>query len=195
MIGVFLDTETSGLNPFKHVPLEIALCLVDLFSGKELASFQTFMKVSDEEWAASDPIALKINGLKKEDLLHGVKREEAASAIEEIFRHFDISRDRAYFICQNPSFDRPFFAQIIPPYRQESLRLPYHWLDLASMYWAQFLVKKQKQSEFFLSVSKDSIAQEFGIPPEKSPHRAMNGVLHLLECYRKLVGFPMKDIF
>ncbi|EKE08172.1 MAG: hypothetical protein ACD_17C00306G0003 [uncultured bacterium] len=70
---------------------------------------------------------------------------------------------------------------------------PYHWLDLASMYWA-IAMKKATQNQgplpWVTGVSKDQIAAQYRLPEEKKPHRAMNGVEHLLLCYEAIVGFP-----
>ena len=190
MLGVFLDTETSGLDPFVHVPLELGFVIVDLLSGKELASYEAVLRVSDEEWASRDPNSGEVHGFGRKDLESGVTLSEAAEKIESIFSACGITNDRAFFICQNPSFDRPFFSSIIPQYRQEALCWPYHWLDLASMYWALHMAEKQKKSPYNCVVSKDAIARDLSLPPENRPHRAMNGVRHLLACYERLVGFP-----
>ena len=190
MLGIFLDTETTGLDPFVHVPLELGIAVVDLLSGKELAAYHTLLSVSDQEWAARDPKSIEINGHSWKELGSGVSRSEAATKIEMVFADLGLTNDRAVFICQNPSFDRPFFAQIVPQYRQEKLSWPYHWLDLASMYWALRVVQRQKTTPFHLVVSKDTIAKEMGLPPEERPHKAMNGVRHLKACYERLVGFP-----
>ena len=190
MLGVFLDTETSGLDPFVHVPLELAFVIVDLFSGRELAAYETLLQVDNEAWVSRDVNSVAINGLTREELDRGSTRSQAAKEIEGLFSDHHINNDRAFFICQNPSFDRPFFSQIVPPYRQEALGWPYHWLDLASMYWALVMMKQQEGAPFGLKVSKNSIASSLGLPPEATPHRAMNGARHLLECYEHLVGFP-----
>ena len=34
MLGIFLDTETNGLNPFVHSVLEIAFKIINLSNGK-----------------------------------------------------------------------------------------------------------------------------------------------------------------
>lgn len=190
MLGVFLDTETSGLDPFAHVPLELAFVIVDLVSGQELCSYDTLFQVSEEEWASRDLTSVAVNGLTREDLAKGIVPSRAMNEIEALFSNYQINNDRAFFICQNPSFDRPFFSKIIPSYRQEMLRFPYHWLDLASMFWAVQGVKKQMKEPFYVRVSKDTIAKALGLAPEETPHRAMNGVRHLLVCYKHLVGFP-----
>ena len=191
MIGVFLDTETSGLDPYIHTVIELAFVIVDLHSGKELASWETPIKVSQADWDKCDKKSLLINGMTREALSGGLDFEEARARIEEIFLQHDIIQGCAVFICQNPSFDRPFFSKIIPTYRQEELHFPYHWFDLASMYWALVLSKRQNAPDMTYSFSKDTIASDCGLPPEERPHRAMNGVRHLLLCYEKLVGFGL----
>jgi oligoribonuclease len=189
MIGVFLDTETSGLDPYVHTVLEVAFVLVDLYSGREIASWESPIAISQQDWDKCDKKSLLINGITREVLSAGLSLSQVRSCIEEIYRKNGIIQNRAVFICQNPSFDRPFFSQIIPTYRQEEMNFPYHWFDLASMYWALVLSKRQTNSAMAYSFSKDAIAEDCGLPPEGRPHRAMNGVRHLLLCYEKVVGF------
>jgi DNA polymerase-3 subunit epsilon/oligoribonuclease len=54
------------------------------------------------------------------------------------------------------------------------------------MYWALNL----KTSNKFAGFSKDQIAKSLNLPPEEKPHKAINGVNHLILCYKHLVGFP-----
>ena len=189
MLGVFVDIETSGLDPFIHVPIDIGLVVVDLATGRELSSYETLLSVTEEEWQAKDPSSSEIHGISFEQLVgEGISRTSAAKAIEGLLTSLQITNETAFFICQNPSFDRPFFAKIIPQYRQEALRWPYHWLDLASMYWA--LIAGQGSAQGSVCVSKNVIASALGLPPEERPHRAINGVRHLISCYERLVGYP-----
>lgn len=189
MKGVFLDTETTGLDPFVHVPVEIAFIIVDLCTGTEFATYEALLQVSDEAWMSRDVKSVDIHGLTKKELDIGATRSQVVKEIEALFLDHRITNDQAFFICQNPSFDRPFFSQIIPPYRQESLLWPYHWLDLASMYWAAQGKNLQQNDPFNIRVSKDSIARALGLEAESMPHRAINGARHLLSCYTRLVGF------
>ena len=190
MLGVFIDTETSGLDPFIHVPIDLGLVVVDLITGREEASYETLLSVTDEEWHAKDPNSAAIHGITFEQLVAGIPRAAAAVAIERLLLPLGVTNDRAFFICQNPSFDRPFFAKIISQYHQEALQWPYHWLDLASMYWALVITQGRQPPSASIRVSKDAIASALGLPPEKRPHRAINGVRHLISCYERLVGFP-----
>ena len=194
MLGIFLDTETNGLNIRKHVILELALKIVDLETGQEKAAYETLLSVTEDEWARSDPASLKVNGFTREKTLGGITRSALREELLILFHRWDIKRGKAVFICQNPSFDRVFFGQIVNPDEQEKLLWPYHWLDLASMYWAKAIQEGTTDPEKFPWVtgfSKDKIASACNLPPEEKPHRAMNGVNHLILCYETVVGFPL----
>ncbi len=193
MLGVFLDTETNGLNASIHKLLEIAYVLIDLETGEEKARYQAVVHQSAAVWATSDPESLKITAFRWEEVERGEDASEIARVITEMFKRHNIQRKKAVFICQNPSFDRVFFGQLIDANAQEALRWPYHWLDLASMYWALAMDGAKLRGELLpwkTGFSKDSIAKRYKLAPERKPHRAMNGVEHLVLCYTAVVGFP-----
>lgn len=193
VIGVFLDTETNGLNPKFHKVVEIAFKIVDLSTSSIKQEYQALIALSMEAWGRSDPESLCINGFTWDEVAKGCTQRHASQAIIDIFTRWDVRHKKAVFICQNPSFDRIFFSQLIDFDTQELFHWPYHWLDLASMYWALTLSKaKQHQGPFpwETGFSKDLIASQYKLPAEAKPHRAMNGVNHLLLCYSAVVGFP-----
>ena len=192
MLGVFLDTETNGLNAFKHRVLEIAFKIVNLKTGEMKEAYQTVILQPENIWKSSDPSSLKVNGFTYDKLLKGKRADLAATEITNILQRNGIRRGEAVFICQNPSFDRIFFSQLVDPDIQESLNWPYHWLDLASMYWAVSMRRGKENPQHFPWVtgfSKDRIASVYHLPSEQQPHQAMNGVDHLLLCYEKVIGF------
>jgi oligoribonuclease len=197
VLGIFLDLETTGLNPVKHRAIDIALQIIDLYSGEKKASYESIIYQPQEIWAQSEPESLAINGFTRAKVTAGKSEPEIAQEIISIINNLSIKRGMAVFICQNPSFDRAFFSQLIDVDLQEEFKWPYHWLDFASMYWA--LNIKEMIEEEMLSLrsalSKDDIAKSYGLPPEEQPHRAMNGVSHLILCYKTVVGFPLlKDV-
>lgn len=192
MLGIFLDTETSGLNPQKHCILEIAFKIIDLLSGEMTFSYEAIIAQSRLQWEKSDPQSLAVNHFTWEEISSGIPPEEVGGAIVTIFAQNHVKKGQAVFICQNPSFDRSFFSQLVDPDLQEALDWPYHWLDFASMYWALHIDKEPHPWQ--TGVSKDKISEAYDLPPEKKPHRAMNGVNHLLQCYEAVVGFPNKII-
>jgi DNA polymerase-3 subunit epsilon/oligoribonuclease len=188
MLGVFLDTETNGLDPFKHKIIEIAFKIVDLELGTEVAVYESVVALAREDWKMSNPESLSINGFSWEMTLEGRDRSRVAEELSALFKAHTIIRGEAIFICQNPSFDRAFFLQVLSSEEQDALCLPYHWLDLASMYWA--LAIGHIPRPWVTGCSKDQIAASLHLPSEEYPHRAMQGVDHLLQCYEHLVGFP-----
>ncbi len=195
MLGIFLDTETNGLDPYTHRTLEIAFQIIDLYSGDIKSSFQTMISQDIEIWKKSDLDSLKVNGITWERVAKGKPEKEVSEEIITLFNQENIRRNKAVFICQNPSFDRAFFSQIIPIEIQEVLKWPYHWLDLASMYWANCMSNAKKEKTAFpweIGFSKDTIAAKYALPIEEKPHRAMNGVNHLILCYAAVVGFPFR---
>ncbi len=191
MLGIFLDSETNGLDPKKHQILEIAFQIQDMYSGEKKETFHSLVAPSLESWKKTDSTSLTINGFSWEELQNAPSPMEVAEAIKACFKRHKIHRKTAVFICQNPSFDRAFFAGLIPTDTQELLEWPYHWLDLASMHWA-LRIKQGEKLPWETGLSKDKIAASLGLPKEVSPHRALNGMLHLLLCYEKLVGFLKK---
>jgi DNA polymerase-3 subunit epsilon/oligoribonuclease len=193
VIGIFLDTETNGLNAQVHKILEIAFKFVDLNTGTILHSYQSLIAQPLQFWKKSDPTSLSINGFTWEEIQKGKAAQHVSQDILDLFATYGIKRKKAVFICQNPSFDRIYFSQLIDVDTQEMLQWPYHWLDLASMFWA-LSMEKAKQglgpAPWEIGCSKDTIAAYCLLPPEEKPHRAMNGVEHLLLCYQSVVGFP-----
>jgi oligoribonuclease len=191
VLCIFLDTETNGLNPFKYQLLEIALAIIDAETGTRYETYESVIQQPRATWDNSLPESLKVNGFTWEEVEKGRPLNEVASAIETLFTRHSIRRGEAVFICQNPSFDRAFFSQLFSTEKQEALQWPYHWLDLASMYWSYALLGK-KVMPWKTGYSKDKIAAVFGLPSEKQPHRARNGMEHLLQCYTACVGFPKR---
>lgn len=191
MLAIFLDIETTGLDPQVHRTIDLAFRIVDFNSYKIIESYQNVVKLKYKEWLNHDPVSLEINGYTWDIVSEGIDPNLVAEEIIEIFTKHKIIRGNSVFICQNPAFDRVFWTQLIPIPKQEELEWPYHWLDLASMYWALLLEQCNKENKAFpsnMTLSKNEIAERFGIPPESSPHRAMNGVDHLMACYEAVLN-------
>lgn len=192
MLAIFLDIETTGLDPFVHKAIEIAFKIVDLSTGEELAAYSTIVKQPLEVWEKRDFKSIQINGFSWEKVQSGKLPVEVKQEIIRIFDRFSVGRKRFFFLCQNPSFDRNFFAQLIEVSVQEEKQWPYHWLDLASMYWALRVRNAQTNGSAMpetIDLSKNAVAEEYGLPAEEFPHGALNGVNHLILCYGKVIGF------
>jgi oligoribonuclease len=188
MLGIFLDTEANGLDFKKHKIIEIAYKIIDLLTGEEKATYQSIVLISEDDFKKSNPKSLEINGFTYDKIKKGKSIKNIFNEIVSSFKKNNINNDTSVFICQNPACDRIFFEQIINQETQEILNLPYHWLDLASMFWS--LTIHKNLLPWKIGFSKDTIATYYKLPPEEKPHQALNGVKHLLLCYEKVVGFP-----
>lgn len=193
MKAVFVDIETTGLDFDVHVAIDIAVIVVDLSTIDEKHTYTACITCDAKDWLFADPKALQVNGYSQDTFPSYSKPSwQVGKEIEEFLVQHEIVRGRSFFICQNPSFDRPFFLQLMSQDRMNELHMPYHWLDLASMYWIKFygsfypipsLDSPYKDLNYEISLSKDSIAYAFGIPPEPKPHKALMGAEHLIRCY------------
>lgn len=192
MLAIFLDIESSGLDPCRHHVLDIGLKVVDLSQeGMVRGNYQSIVKQPLLNWEKRDPLSMKINGYTWEQVCQGKEQATVGKEIQELLTSIPIERGKSMFICQNPGFDRAFFAQLVDVYLQEKLNWPYHWLDLASMFWLKECQQKMAKREKIpqeMSLSKNEIARVYGLPPEVEPHRAMNGVEHLIQCYQAVLG-------
>lgn len=194
MLIIFLDTETTGLNPEKHRAIEIAFKIVDTQNNKVLSSYSTLISQPVEIWAEADPQSLQFNQLSYETNLKGKSEKVVASDIMNDFHRADLRDKSGVFLCQNPSFDRVFFNQIISVEMQENLHWPYHWLDLASTFLAYRILKDREALRKLReeNLSKDQIAKYLNLSSEEKPHRAMRGVDHLMRCFEALLGLNWK---
>jgi DNA polymerase-3 subunit epsilon/oligoribonuclease len=191
MLAIFLDIETTGLDPYRHHAIDIGLKIVDVSTGETEAVYQSVLKIPPDAWEKRDLSSMAINGFTWEMVIQGKDPKVVREEIIQLFTQKGIERGKAVFICQNPAFDRAFFAQIIDIYTQERLNWPYHWLDLASMYWAHLAFESRERGTPFpktLNLSKNEIAKIYHLPVEEMPHRAINGVNHLILCYKAVVG-------
>lgn len=191
MLAIFLDMEATGLDPVRHAPIDIAFQVVDVTTGEIRGSYNRLIKQPREVWNRHDPISLQVNGYTWDQIQKGADPALVHDEIIAIFTQIGIVRGKAVFICQNPAVDRTFITQLIDVYTQERLHWPYHWLDLASMYWAMLCQKNKNEGLAFpekLNLSKNEIARSYGLPSEAEPHLAINGVRHLMECYQAVLG-------
>lgn len=192
MLGIFLDIEASGLDSCHHRVLDFAFKIVDLASGEELRTYNSIVKQSEKVWMERDPASIEINGFTWEKVLLGKEESMIRDDVIRIFSEVKITRGQAVFICQNPAFDKAFFSQLVGVYTQEQQQWPYHWLDLASMFWVLQIKNAREGKRDFPTethLSKNAIANYYDLPAEEHPHSALNGVNHLLLCYHRVVGF------
>ena len=178
---IFLDIETTGLDPAKDVPLEIAIMILNADDLSQIYSAEYLIKQDGVKLDKLGNIGTSVHGIDRRDLNEAYNPYQIFLAVNDAFTFMKISKDNAVFVCQNPSFDRQFFNQIFPEEYRISEGWPYHWLDLASMFWIT------EQLPEYMLLSKDNIAVKLDIPVEVKPHKAMQGVKHLIRCYIEMM--------
>lgn len=191
MQAIFLDIETTGLDPNRHRAIDIAFQIINLSTGKLTGNYQSIVRQPREIWDRCDPVSLEINGFTWEQVCTGKDPAVVGQEIIQLLTQLKTERGQSVFICQNPAFDRGFFTHFVDVYTQERLQWPYHWLDLASMYWALKAKNVAQHGVPFparMNLSKNEIAKTFNLPEEERPHRAMKGVEHLMMCYQVVLG-------
>mgnify|MGYP001362496129 CR=1 FL=1 len=196
MRAVFLDIETTGLDPLKHKIIDIAFFVIDLSTQKKRMFYQSVIHQSQDVWDLRDVNSTEFNGFTFAEVAEGKNAETVFQEIKQIFDEYQIKRGSSFFICQNPAFDRTFFSQLVSIPLQENFQWPYHWLDLASMYFALKFKDSLHHNIPFpedMSLSKNNIAERFNIPPENKPHKAAGGVRHLLQCFEALFNLHFTD--
>lgn len=196
MQAIFLDIETTGLDCTRHSPIDVALQVVDMTTRQRKASYQSLIKQPQRAWDLADPTSLLINGYTFDQISNGKEPSIAGKEVIDLFTSLGVERGKSVFICQNPAFDRGFFMQLVDVYTQEKLHWPYHWLDFASMYWSLLFKQTMHLNTKFpeqLNLSKNEIAKVYNLPEETTPHRAMQGVEHLMACYQAVFGIEFKD--
>lgn len=189
---IAIDTETTGLDPHQNAIVEIAMKIFDVSSGKLHDSYQSVIKLTDYDFTTASQRALEINGFtRKETDKKGKPKEQVINEICDFFLKNQVDRRNDAFLAWNATFDRGFFDALITSDLQSEKKIPYHWLDFPSMHHGIERVKiaTGKIASYCIPYRKDAVAKHYNLPPEEAPHRAMNGVDHMLLIYERVIGF------
>lgn len=116
---VFLDTETTGLDPYKHEIIEVAVLRPDLL-------WHTRIKPLNLDGA--QPRALEINGYRDHPELW-----DGAPIFTEVADQLVEQLTDCVIIGTNTQFDMNFITQALERCGIEDRRIAYHWIDLATL--------------------------------------------------------------
>lgn len=169
---VFLDLETTGLDPSRHGIVEIGAIFEN--DGKEAGAFQSLVNPGSGYEISSE--ALAVNGLS-------LKTIQAAPSIGAALREFD-KRVENYALLAgwNAKFDEAFLKAAYYKH-QIPWRFDYHVLDV----WALF---KHRQLKGILPMSLRSMSdiwEYIGMPgPVQQKHRALEDIKMTYSLYKAL---------
>lgn len=170
---LWMDVETTGLQPLKHEVIDLAFCLTDR-NGEIISEYATKIKPKYPEFG--DVQALSVNGF--------LRNRSTWSEAPDSFEAWDKVRvwwdglkqlERVYPAGWNPGFDLGFIRSDC---FEAGIQLYHHPLDLLSLVWFKLRdIDRPHLSDLcsLISISVDA--------PE---HTAVGDVKRCVECYRRL---------
>lgn len=166
-----IDLETTGLNPLTgHEVIELGAVVFNSDNTDQREDINVLIKPSHPE--LGDPKAFAVNGYNEDEW-------KLAEPIEVVLKDLEPVFSGAVFMSYNVTFDWAFMAKA---YHDAGIRDPFHYhrLDLMTMAWNAMPPGS--------SISLKSACQHFGIEPEPTVHRALNGAIKAFEVYKKIRG-------
>lgn len=179
---LFIDCETSGLDPAKNAMLEFAAELhVD---GVKVSEFSTGM------YDRRSPVslgALKVNGLKLAGLL--LLKNESEAVVELIDWLLSIKVQGPIYVCgHNVHFDISFLKALLAKYQLDGLDnvIGYHFLDTFSI--GSFLMSTGKLQTENNKVNLSALAKGLGLDVSQyKVHTATEDVRLTVDVYNSMV--------
>jgi len=170
---LFVDCETSGLEPTVQEILELAAVRVTHDFSREVGSFERKCRMQHPELAESK--ALEINRYSAEEWKY------ADPILLALVDYTDLVGDNECIVVgQNPSFDVGFLKEA---FKREGIPYPNtkYLLDTASIAWS-LCVRGHIDR-----INLETICKAYDIPNDGS-HRAMADVRRTMAAYRHLLG-------
>lgn len=176
---VFVDTETTGLDPRTHELLEIAFIRVsqDWQSG-EKPKFTILeewsKKVQPLNIATADSMSLRVNG-------YTVTGWKDAIQVEDALKEFSEKTAGAIMVAHNVAFDAGFLDTYFSRYGIPN-KMHYHRLDTVSMAYAK-LHGTPEVTRFSLA----ELCKYFGVVNENA-HSALADAKADFELFKRLMS-------
>lgn len=172
---VFIDTETTGLNPELHEILDLAAVRVRADFSREVGIVSRLTIPMHLEIA--EPKALEVNRYNpREWEAHGVHVRVALYEFAQLMG----APEEVVVVGHNPHFD---WEMMRAAYRRESIAMPEakYLIDTASIAWP--LVVRGMLDR----LSLETICLRYNVANDGS-HRAMTDVRRTMRVYRRLLG-------
>lgn len=176
---LFVDTETGGLNPFKHSLLEVGL--VAQVNGHQTGVLQFYVKHDSYEITEK---AMQVNKLNIDDVNNeGIDTKEAAEKMKTfVLEHF--GNEKPVLCGHNPSIDKYMIRQQI--FSANGLEMDdlisHRMIDTMSIIWALHLAGALP----YEACSSSGAFEYFGISIRER-HKALDDCLATAELLLKLI--------
>jgi DNA polymerase III subunit epsilon len=169
---LFIDLETTGLDPQKHEILEVGCLVVDSKTLKIIDSYEELVKPENIELA--DPKALRIAGYSKE-------KWGKAKPIEDVLKKITSISPNCMIAGWKVDFD---WYHLEKAFNNSGLNIKnyysYHILDVAPLAYIYFRNKKYPKK---FSLRKFSRSMNIKVD---SKHSAMTDIVATYKLFRKL---------
>ena len=167
---VFLDTETTGLDPTKHEVIEVAIIRCNPQTITPWWEWST--KIKPERIETAHPKALAVNGYSEEAWADAPTFKQVAGEIADRLRD-------GLAVGHNVSFDLAFLQAGFDRARWK-VRLPYHKIDTVTLAYTHLVPKGLKRLRL------DAIRKFYGMSTTGA-HTAIVDVQHTREAYIRMV--------
>lgn len=170
---IFVDLETTGLDPEQHEIIEIACLVVD--GETFVVKKQYEEKIKPIHLETANPNSLQVNGYSDEEW-----RE--AKSLFDVLKEVNQLTPGGILVGWNVSFDWGFLERGFK-YLGMLPQFDYHRIDVMSIAYAKVYSQKEIRE---LGMRK--IAPHLGINlQERKPHRAAEDVQACFEIFKKLM--------
>lgn len=164
---LYLDTETTGLDPFQHEVIEVAIVIEEVPEDPNAVGtiIQTWCrKIRPTHIRAAHPKALEVNGYTPEAWEGSLPFADHADELATLLA------SAGCIVGHNPTFDTSFLKAA---FAREGLgvRIPYHQIDTVTLAYAAW-----NWTGTGPGLSLDKIRDHLGIPKAGS-HSALKDVL------------------
>jgi len=184
---VFVDVETTGLDPNKHEVIEIAVVFDgSVFESDALwAAHLRYIEPNLAVWHTrirpvriqdADPRALEVNRYQPQDWADAPTAAEVIRVVESLLTKAGAN---PVIAGHNVSFDRSFLDAMLQE-AGSSLRVSYHVVDTVTLCYAHLVPMGLE------SLSLDAVRRFLGIPTEGS-HAALKDALDARTVYLQAI--------
>ena len=191
---LFLDCETTGLNPDIHRPWEIAwkLYTVEDRTMHLVDRRCDMVSLSGVEWIQADRVALDVGRF---DQRYYMQSNTPSDYLATVFASID---GKPRLVGSNPSFDDRFVGDWLG--RQGASKpWHYHLIDLPSVALGELITADVEPEELALArvagLKSDALSKLQGVDPAKfDRHTAMGDVDWCVAWWARLFNLDVRDV-
>lgn len=190
-----VDTETCGLDPNLHDVIEASFLRFSIDSPESFEQYTWYVKATNPETIQEK--ALKVNGHKKEDILHLTKEgkekylepSEAIAQIESWVMSDDMTINDRVLMAHNAAFDSEFLQKM---WEKNGAKDTYPFnrkfvIDTLQLTRLIDVCTGTHRERYNL----ESLVKDFGVT-KRNAHRAHDDVLMLRDVFVKQI-LPLRD--